>query len=261
MNEPLAMLLDYELWGAPMLAGLLIVMTHVTFGREVLARGIIFIDLTLAQIAAIGVVVAGILHIETLWVIQTAAVTAALLAAGILAWTERHWPKRQEALIGAFYVVAASLVLILIADSPHGAEQLNELLAGQILWLQYQQLIPIAALYAGLLLLWFTLPKLRQRLFYALFAILVTSSVQLVGLYLVFASLVLPALAVTRVRGTRGLLVGWFIGLLGYALGIGVSLLLDWPTGPAIVCGLAVTSLVLGLVISRLNATGNPQAD
>lgn len=236
--------MDFTLVGPALTAGLLIVITHVTFGREVLKRGIIFIDLTLAQTAAVGVVLAGIWHIEANWAIQAAAISAALLAAMILNWTEKHWPKQQEAVIGAFYAVAASAVLILIANNPHGNEQLNNLLAGQILWLQMEQLLPVAVLYALLLAVWWLLPSYRSRLFYALFAVLVTTSVQLVGLYLVFATLILPALAVVGVSGHRGLWLGWLLGVLSYITGIAISLSFDWPTGPAIVCSLALIALL-----------------
>lgn len=240
----MAALADFSLWGTALFAGLLIVISHVVFGREVLRRGIIFIDLTLAQVAAVGVVVAAMLHLESPIAVQLAAVSAALLAAAGLAITEHYLPKYQEAIIGSVYAVAASLVLILVAQNPHGAEQLNTLLAGQILWLQFSSLWPAALLFMGILLLWWRLEQWRQQLFYPLFAIVVTTSVQLVGLYLVFASLILPALASIKATGLRGVFNGWVIGMSGYAMGILLSLLFDWPTGPAIVCALAAMSLL-----------------
>ncbi len=246
----MAAITDVSIWGAALFAGILIVISHVAFGREVLRRGIIFIDLTLAQVAAVGVVIAAMLHFESPLAVQLAATSAALVAAAGLAITEQKLPQYQEAIIGSVYAVAASLVLILVANNPHGAEQLNTLLAGQILWLQFSQLWAPAILFAVILLLWWRLEQWRQQLFYPLFAIVVTTSVQLVGLYLVFASLILPALASITKPGFAGLLRGWLIGLGGYMLGIILSLQFDWPTGPAIVCALAAVALLAALLIA-----------
>ena len=92
-----------------------------------------------------------------------------------------------------------------------------------------------------------------MQTFYPLFALLVTTSVQLVGLYLVFASLILPALAASVLTGRGALLAAWCVGLAGYAAGILLSVTLDWPTGPAIVCSLALVALPGSLLFSRFN--------
>ena len=219
---------------APFGAGMLVVLTHVVFGQEVLRRGIIFIDLTIAQMAALGVVIAALLGIEGGWVLQACAVSAALLAALGLAWTEQQYPQRQEAIIGGLYVVAASLLLLLLAKDPHANEHINRLLAGQILWLGWQDVWPVALLYCAVLLLWFIG---GQRGFYLLFSLVVTSSVQLIGLYLVFATLVLPSLASRRLSGA------WLVGALGYAFGFAASVSADLPAGPAVVVALALAGL------------------
>lgn len=218
----------------PFVAGLLVVCSHVVFGQEVLRRGIIFIDLTIAQVAALGVVVAAILGLDAGWGASVASVAAALLAAFGLAWTERHFQDRQEAIIGSVYIVAASVLMLLLAKDPHAGEQMSQILAGQILWLDWPRVWPVALLYSVLLALWVLGGK---RGFYVLFALMVTYSVQLVGLYLVFASLVLPALA------SRGIAGGWLIGIAGYALGFVLSVAFDLPAGPAIVVALAAIAL------------------
>ncbi|MDB5972142.1 MAG: metal transporter permease [Hydrocarboniphaga sp.] len=238
---------DWTLLGPPLLAGLLVVATHVTLGREVLRRGIIFIDLTIAQIAALGVI--GLLAMgadDHGWALQVAAGVSALIAAGVLSWTEHKFPQIQEPLIGSLYVVAASSALLLLAHSPHGAEHMTELLAGQILWVSYAQLLPVAGLYALVLAAWALAGEHRRTLFYFLFALTVTASVQLVGVYLVFASLILPALAVLGM-GRRGVALAYGIGALGYALGLSISVPLDLPSGPLVVCALAVLSLIAGV--------------
>lgn len=249
-------IIDWSLIGPPLLAGLLVVGSHVLLGREVLKRGIIFIDLCIAQVAALGVVIAHALHlIEEGGFGQGIAIGSALLAAALLSWSEKRWPQLQEAIIGSLYVVSASAALLVLAHDPHGAEQLHQLLAGQILWTSFEQLMPLALSLAVVLAAWLWLPGARQRLFYFLFAIAITASVQLVGVFLVFASLILPALAVQSLAGHKGLLLGYLIGVSGYVLGLGLSLLLDMPAGPLIVCSLAMLGL-LAACLQRLRNTG-----
>lgn len=233
---------NYQWLMPPFVIGLLVVLTHVVFGREVLRRGIIFIDLTIAQTAALGVVIAAILGFEGGWPIQFFAVTAAMLVAAGLAWTEQHYRASQEAIIGSVYVVAASLVLILLAKDPHAGEQFSRLLSGQILWLSWADVLPLALLYSGVLLLWF---MGGQRGFYLLFSLVVTSSVQMVGLYLVFATLVLPSLASKRYLG------GWLVGGSAYALGFVGSVYFDLPSGPAVVVALALCALGYNKLLQR----------
>lgn len=235
---------DLSIVGPAFVTGLVVLATHVPLGRQVLERGIVFLDLAIAQLAATGAVTAHLAGAHDEWVVQIAALSAALLGAFALYGCERRWPDSQEAVIGATFVVSASLILLLLAGSPHGGEHLQDVLAGQILWVTQDQIALAAAISAGVLILWWVLQsRLRGGLFYALFAVAVTVSVQLVGVYLVFASLILPALVAKR----RGLAAGYLAGTLGYALGLTASALFDLPAGPSAVCGLAVASAVLGL--------------
>lgn len=222
------------------LAGLLVLATHVPLGRLVLERGIVFIDLAVAQVAGLGVVAAAFAGWESGWPVQASAAAAALISAAFLVWTEARFAAVQEAIIGAVFVVAASAEVLLLAFHPHGAEQLKDLLVGQILWVTPEQLWPVAALYALLAAVIF-LGHVRERrvLFYVVFALAVTASVQLVGVFLVFASLILPALA------GRRLSTAYAVGIAGYMVGLVGSLVFDLPTGAAVVCALAlVTALV-----------------
>jgi zinc/manganese transport system permease protein len=181
-------------------------------------------------------------------VVQGTALAAALLGAWALHRCEQRWPEIQEALIGATFVVAASLVMLLLAGAPHGSEHLQDVLAGQILWVAWEEVWLGAAVSAAVLALWWRLRgRLGGGLFYALFAVAVTVSVQLVGIYLVFASLILPALVARR----RGLGAGYIAGATGYALGLGASALFDLPAGPGAVCGLAVASAAFGVIRIR----------
>lgn len=239
--------LDPAILGPACLAGLLVSATHVPLGRRVLARGIIFLDLAVAQVAALGLILAHSLD----WPggglqMQAVAVTAALGGALALNFSERRWPQVQEALIGALFVLASSAGILLLASNPHGGEQLKELLVGQILWVGYGQLLPVAVLYGLLLALWFGVGRRGGSLaFYLLFALAITASVQLVGVYLVFASLIFPALAV-RGQGRTALAMGYAISVTGYVLGLVLAALWDMPAGAMIVCTLAVVALASG---------------
>ena len=227
------------LWPA-FVAGLLVTATHVPLGMQVLKRGIVFIDLAVAQVAGLGVILADFLGWEPAGAaVQVAALSAALGCALLLTWTERRWPEVQEAMIGVVFVLAASAAVLLLAKNPHGGEHLKDLLVGQILWVSAARL-PIEALVAGAIAaIWFGLRERIGRIgFYALFACAVTASVQLVGLYLVFITLVVPALATWYLRRHRTL-AAYLIAAFGYALGLLASVVTDLPSGPMIVCAMA----------------------
>ena len=232
-------------WPA-LLAGLLVTATHVPLGMQVLKRGIVFIDLAVAQIAGLGVIVADRLGFEPQGAaVQIAALGAALAGALVLNWTDRRWPQIQEAVIGVAFVVAANAAILLLASNPHGAEHLKDLLVGQILWADTTRLAIIGIVYAAILAVWF---GLRERLggvgFYLLFACAVTASVQLVGVYLVFASLIVPGLATLRFARRR-LAAGYAVAALAYAAGLVLSLVSDMPPGPLIVCVMAALGVAV----------------
>lgn len=245
--------LDPGILGPALLAGLLVLATHVPLGRQVLTRGIIFIDLAVAQIAGLGVIAAHGLDWDlSPWQAQALAFGAALVGAWLLYTTERRWAAIQEALIGSAFILAATGGVLLLAQNPHGGEHLKDLLAGQILWVSYRELGPIAVLYILILLAQFALRRhASSTSFYLLFALAVTASVQLVGVYLVFASLILPALATRRLPDGWALSVGYGLGAAGYALGLTLSALLDLPSGAVIVWLLAILSLPFALTGSK----------
>jgi zinc/manganese transport system permease protein len=243
------------LWPA-LIAGLLVTATHVPLGIQVLQRGIVFIDLAVAQVAGVGVILADVLGWEpTGAAVQVAALSAALGCALFLTWTERRWPEVQEATIGVVFVLASSAAILLLAKNPHGGEHLRELLVGQILWANPANL-PLEALVSGVILaLWFGLRERLGRIgFYALFACAVTMSVQLVGLFLVFITLVVPALATWYSRQRR-LLRAYMIAALGYASGLAASFATDLPSGSMIVC----STTALGIVVFALGPRPGPK--
>ncbi|MBI5783765.1 MAG: metal ABC transporter permease [Gammaproteobacteria bacterium] len=240
-----------------LVAGLLVVSTHVPLGQEVLKRGIVFIDIAVAQIAGLGVIAAYALGWTPQGIgVQLAAAGAALLGALALSWCEKRWPQTQEALIGAVFVLAASAGVLLLSHDPHAGEQLKELLVGQILWVSAPMLMTVAVVYAGVLALWFTLRRRFGRMgFYVLFAISVTASVQLVGVYLVFASLIIPALATREMTGAKKLTVGYAIGVGGYVAGIAASALFDLPTGAITVWTLAIAASITAFMVKSRDQT------
>ena len=229
------------------LAGLLVLATHVPLGAQVLKRGIVFIDLAIAQIAALGVIVAGMGDLDPQgWMVQAAAGAAAMLGAVLLTWTEKRWPEVQEAQIGVLFILAATGGLLLLAHNPHGGEHLRDLLSGQILWVRYEQLLfPAfaAALIIGLLLV--IGERIGRLGFYLVFALAVTVSVQLVGVYLVFASLIVPSLGVRNYPTRRRLALAYLIGIGGYAVGLVLSTWFDLPSGALIVWCLALLAVVI----------------
>ncbi len=234
------------------IAGLLVLATHIPLGMKVLARGVIFADLAVAQIAGLGIVLAGLLNLtDKPLLVQGIAALSALCGAALLTWIENNLPEVKEACIGLTFVLAASAGILLMSHDVHAGEHLKDLLVGQILWVNPGQLIATAALSAILLAVWrWQQDRLGHLGFYALFALAVTASVQLVGVYLVFASLIVPALATCRI--TQGRTIYAFgIGVTGYAAGLLLSALFDLPSGAAIVWAMALTG---GITAAVLNA-------
>ena len=224
-------------------AGLAVAATHVPLGQEVLKRGIIFIDLAIAQIAALGVVVGGVLfHAEGGSLSFILALLFALAGSALFGWLERTAPKYQEAFIGCAFVISASLILLLLAGDPHGGEEIQGLMAGQILWVSWKQVLLATLVYAGVLLAWFQFQGKRALLFYALFPVTITLSVQLVGVYLVFASLIIPALGAVRFSESKQLAVGYAIAVVSILTGLALSVAADLPAGPTLVCVYAIAA-------------------
>jgi zinc/manganese transport system permease protein len=257
--------LDPVILAPALAAGSLVIATHVPLGQQVLKRGIIFIDLAIAQIAGLGVLLAIALGFEDSgWGIQFTAFSAALIGAFLLYQCERRWPETLEAVIGSAFVLAASAGILLLANNPHGGEHLKDLLVGQILWVGFDQLLPVLVLYALVLAAWFGYGvERRPVLFYVLFALTVTASVQLVGVYLVFASLIVPALASRRLSTRcQSLFSGYVTGILGYTAGLLLSAVLDFPAGAVIVWVLALVGFLVSFVVKRSTVLETvPQAE
>lgn len=242
--------LDWGILGPAMLAGVLVLVTHVPLGAQVLKRGIVFIDLAIAQIAGLGVIFATMADLDPNgWGMQAAAGGAAFLGALLLTWTEKRWPEVQEAQIGVLFVLAATGGLLLLAHNPHGGEHLRDLLSGQILWVRYQQLVmPAIGAAVIIAVLCFWRGRIGTLGFYLLFALAVTASVQLVGVYLVFASLIIPSLGSRLYAERKRLPLSYATGIAGYAAGLVLSSLFDLPSGALIVWCLALIAVFVNII-------------
>jgi zinc/manganese transport system permease protein len=254
------------LW-PPFLVAFCLVGIHAYLGIQVLTRNIVFVDLALAQIAALGATVAFMLGHPALGVATYGySLAFTLLAALLLAFT-RAWATRipQEALIGVIYVVAAAAAILLIDRAPQGAEHLKQILTGNILLTGMESVVVIAPLYAAIgLLHWLLRTRLHsgtfawEFVFYATFGVVVTSSVAVAGVLLVFSFLIIPAAIGVLYADAIGrqLAIGWIAGTLTSALGLAASFLFDLPTGATMVCMFGASLAVAGLIYPFLR--GDP---
>lgn len=271
----------FTLWLWPLLALILLPGLLVYFGLHVVERGIIFVDLALAQIAALGVCVALAFgahpgHDALPYVLS---LVFTLLGAALFAWTRfRHPRVPQEAIIGIIYVVAAAAATLVLSHTAEGDEALKNLLVGNVLLVTKAEVLRTFGLFAAIavvhallrrkfLLVTFQEDEAKRRgmalrtwdfLFYATFGVTVTSFVQITGVYLVFSYLIVPAVcgallsADIRVRLAIGWIVALAAGLSGLLLSVKLESL-DLPTGPTIVCSFGAL-LIACAVLVRLRA-------
>lgn len=246
----------------PFLGCTLLILIHAYFGLHILERGIIFVDLAMAQFIALGIassLYAGHEESRTLFALAFAGLGALILSFGRR--MERH--VNVEAFIGVLYVFALAtslLILDLLDRTPHGSEELKEILNGNVLWITPPQLAKSAALYGAVGLFHFVFrrkffavtrgqldSRLWEFLFFFSFALVLVSSVQLAGVLQVFSFLVIPAL-IGRLFTRRPMIIllgGWALGILASAAGLGVSYALDLPTAPFIVAAMSGAFLLL----------------
>lgn len=264
-----------ELLALPFFACLVLTAIHVYLGFHVLARGVIFVDLTLAQIAALGLTVAILaghpVHSEAAyWYALAFAIGGGILFALTRAQEEK---VPQEAIIGIIYAVSAALAVLVVDRAPQGAEHIKQLLVGSILSVSANDVLELAVLYSAIGALHWAVRRpmlqlsldpaaaagrhvlLWDMLFYATFALVVTSSVRVAGVLLVFSYLVVPAAIgalLARTVAAR-LWIGWTVGGAVSAAGLAASWAWDLPTGAAVVSafGAAIALVALGLGLRR----------
>lgn len=230
------------------IAGIIISLIHVPLGIEVLKRGIIFLDLAVAQFAALGMIVFYVAFENHEMAPEHAAIGAlflglafALLCSIGLNMVEKYTGQYQEAIIGSTFVFAASLSILIMAGDPHSGEQMKDILAGQILWITWQDLFMYSPVFLAMILCWKVFLLWRIRFFYIAFALTIPFSVSLMGVYLVFASLILPALATAKTENFR-YIIGCAISITSFGAGLIASYIWDIPSGPAIIIALFFVS-------------------
>jgi zinc/manganese transport system permease protein len=258
----------------PFLACLLIAGIHVYLGLHVISRKVIFVDLALAQIAAFGAIYGVILGYdlqEDTWAIKGFSLLFAFLGAGIFSLTRmRHERVPHEAIIGITYAVALAATILGSIHLPHGADEVRSLLAGSILWVRGETILYLALLYIAVGIFYFIyrdrflLISLDPRaaedqginirfwdfLFYLSFGLVVTNSVAIGGVLLVFSYLVVPAVvAILFAESVASrLIIGWLVGTVVSVVGVVFSYVNDLPSGPTIVVCFAVFLLLSSLV-------------
>jgi len=253
---------------APFAACVILVGILGYLGLHVLLREVIFVDLALAQIVAMGAVIAfyfGYEHGTT----ESFAISlgAAVLGAAVFSWTRMRQARvPQEAIIGISYVVASAATILVADRAPEGAEHIKELLAGTIIWVTWPTVFKVLRVCAAVGVVYFLLRRkfhlisedperafetgLRVRwwdfLFYVLFGLVITISVEIAGVLMVFAYLVAPAIIALAISDRWSVRIGlaWITGLLASGLGLLASYRWDLPSGPAIVCALGLFLLL-----------------
>src|SRR5687767_1455736 len=257
----------------PFLAGLILTGIHAYLGLHVVERGVIFVDLSLAQIAALGSTMAYLaghdIHdpVTYFW-----SLGFTIAGAAIFALTRVHHETRipQEAIIGIVYAVSAAAAILAMSKAPEGTEHLKDMLVGNILTVSWREIITTAILYTIVGIFHYVFRKrflaisidanaaaasglnvkFWDFLFYTSFGFVVTSSVTIAGVLLVFSYLIVPPVAAmlfSRRIGTR-LAIGWAMGAVVSAAGIIASFQLDLPTGATIVCTFGVALVILAIV-------------
>jgi zinc/manganese transport system permease protein len=261
-----------EFLAAPFVASLILTGIHAYLGVHVVERGVIFVDLSLAQIAALGATIAMLLPFssgdphstEVYWV----SLLFTFIGAAIFSLIRTRRARiPQEAVIGISYAVASAATILAMSKSTSQAEHLKDMLVGNIIAVSWPDVFKTAGLYGivGLFHYIFRKPflaismnheqaeatglnvRLWDFLFYASFGFVVTSSVAIAGVLLVFCYLIVPSVAAMLYADTIGrrLAIGWTMGTIVSAAGVYLSLVLDLPTGATIVCTFGLVLIIM----------------
>lgn len=257
---------------APFVMCLLLAGIHCYLGLHVLARGVIFVDLSLAQVAAFGATIAVLLgfehHSTGAYLIS---LVSTFVAAGLFAVARRHERLfSQEAIIGIVYALASASVVLVVDRIAHGAEHIKDLLVGQVLWVTWHDVLKVALIYGAVSVVHFVFRKqliaasfgdgtakdqgFWDFVFYALFGVIITSSVSVAGVLQVFSYLIVPSvvstLFFTKIRAR--LAFGWLLGFALSLVGMVLSYRWDYPAGAFIVVCFATVPVVLLLLLPLL---------
>lgn len=269
-----------ELMFPPFVACMILVSLHSYLGLHVIAREVIFVDLSLAQMAALGTAAGLLLHFEsTSLKAQAFAFLFTAGGAAIFAATRTLGKGRvpQEAIIGIVYVVATATALLMVSKAPRGEEAIKDILVGTILWVTWPTIAKLAVAYVVLGAVLFALRRRFETIsfspetalargwnirwwdfwFYLIFGVVITFSVPIGGVLLVFSFLVVPAVTAFLFTRSPGLLtlISWSTGGIASAAGLALSYAYDLPTGPLIVCTFGMVLMLAGALRRFLPAT------
>ena len=270
---------------APFVASLILTGIHAYLGVHVVERGVIFVDLSLAQIAALGATIAILLpfsggdpHAPSVYWVSLAFTFIGAAIFSMIRGRQARIP--QEAIIGITYAVASAAAILAMSKSTSESEHLKHMLVGNIIAVSWSEVIKTALLYGAIGIFHYVFRKpflaismnhdredatgLNVRwwdfLFYASFGVVVTSSVGIAGVLLVFCYLIVPSVAAMLFADTIGkrLAIGWAMGTIVSALGVYLSLILDLPTGATIVCTFGIVLILMAIVRVLIPRTPGP---
>jgi zinc/manganese transport system permease protein len=276
-----------EFLAAPFVASLILTGIHAYLGVHVVERGVIFVDLSLAQIAALGGTIALLMPVSGgdphAPVVYWISLAFTFIGAAVFALIRvRRARIPQEAVIGICYAVASAAAILAMSKATSESEHLKDMLVGNILAVSWPEVRKTALLYGGIGLFHYIFrrqffsvteahhshtepPGLSMRfwdfLFYASFGFVVTSSVSIAGVLLVFCYLIVPSVAAMLYAESVGrrLAIGWSMGTLVSALGVYLSLKLDLPTGATIVCTFGLVLIIMAAVRPLIQRAGRPE--
>jgi zinc/manganese transport system permease protein len=273
--EPSSLWIVLSFLAAPFAASLILTGIHAYLGVHVVERGVIFVDLSLAQIAALGGTIALLLPVSGgdphAPVVYWISLGFTFIGAAIFSLVRtRHARIPQEAIIGIAYAVASAAAILAMSKSTSQAEHLKDMLVGNIIAVSWDEVTKTAALYGAIGLFHYVFRRrfltisldprraeaegvsirLWDFLFYASFGFVVTSSVSIAGVLLVFCYLIVPSVAAMLYADRIGarLAIGWTMGTIVSALGVYLSLVLDLPTGATIVCTFGLVLVVMAAI-------------
>lgn len=261
----------FVLMWKPLLAAVILTGIHAYLGYHVIERKVVFVDLSLAQIAALGASAAFLIGYELHSVPSyLLSLLATFLGAVIFAATRTRYERiPQEAVIGIVYAVSSALAIMVLSRSPEGDEHIRHMLTGNILLVTSQELLWMCAIYGLVGLfhwkyrrIFFAISSAPGKtfaagmsvrfwdlMFYLSFGLVVTSSVEIAGVLLVFSFLIVPSVVAMLFSNGRSarLWIGWAAGIAASVAGIAASYAFDFPTGPSIVCAFGLLFLFAGL--------------
>jgi len=235
----------------PLILSVILLAIHSYYGIEIIKRNIIFTDLAVGQMAAVGVAISlYLLEGQHLYLIS---LSFALLSSILIAYVNHREDISKEAFIGLLYALGISLVFIVMSKSPHGLEELNNLLAYDILFTSYQEILKVSVIYLFIgMFIYFFLYRLkgfiREVAFFTSFAITLTSSVKLAGVFVVFSILIAPTLISLKLFKKHQIFYSVIVGTIIILISLTVSYNLDFPTGYTIVFFNTLSAILVSLL-------------